>query len=111
MKPITLLFMSAAVSLLSLSAVAFETSGRSLIIVDHNSGMVLAEKNADQLQPPASMSKLMTVYMTFEALAAGRLGLDSKLRVSPEAVKYRGSSMFLKSGERISVYMKTCYVE
>ncbi len=74
-----------------------------MIIMDHATGAVLAEKNPDLPLPPASMSKLMTMNMVFEALEAGRLTLDLELPVSQHAANYRGSSMFLKRGERISV--------
>ena len=86
-----------------LPASAFQTEARSLIIVDHASGKVLAEMNADDPLPPASMSKLMTLNMAFEALREGRLSLTDKLPVSQHAVSYGGSSMFLKRGELVSV--------
>ena len=60
-------------------------------------------KNADTPLPPASMSKLMTLYMAFEALENGRLELDDRLLVSAEAAAYGGSTMFLQQGERVSV--------
>ena len=87
----------------SLPALAFQTAGKSLIIMDFDTGAVLAEKNADVPLPPASMSKLMTINMVFEALSEGRLTLDLMLPVSEHAASYGGSSMFLKRGERISV--------
>ena len=87
----------------TLPALAFQTSGQSMIIVDYLSGAVLAEQNADERLPPASMSKLMTLYMAFEALEQGRLTLDTKLPVSEHAASYKGSSMFLVRGERITV--------
>ncbi|MCY4326740.1 MAG: D-alanyl-D-alanine carboxypeptidase, partial [Rhodobacteraceae bacterium] len=66
-------------------------------------GLVLAEKNPDVPLPPASMSKIMTVFMVFEAVSDGHLALTDRLPVSADAVKYRGSSMFLKAGERVTV--------
>ena len=86
-----------------LPASAFQTDARSLIIVDHASGKVLAEQNADDPLPPASMSKLMTLNMAFEALREGRLSLTDRLPVSQHAASYGGSSMFLKRGELVSV--------
>lgn len=74
-----------------------------MIAVDFASGAVLAEKNADTPLPPASMSKIMTIYMAFEALEQGRLQLDEMLPVSRAAAAYRGSTMFLRAGERVSV--------
>lgn len=93
-----------AISLLSaFSAQAFQTDARAVIVVDYSSGIVLIEKNADQRLPPASMSKLMTLYMVFEALADGRLDMSVRLPVSDHAVSYRGSSMFLNQRDRVSV--------
>lgn len=84
-------------------AFAFQSEGKALIILDHSSGIVLFEKNADMPLPPASMSKIMTVYMVFEALQTGQLSLEDKLSVSKEAASYGGSTMFLTAGERVSV--------
>ena len=102
-KLITCLFVWGLLSLMAEESVAFQTSGKALIVVDFDSKLVLAEKNADTPLPPASMSKIMTVYMLFNALKAGRLSLTDKLPVSSEAAAYGGSSMFLKAGERVSV--------
>lgn len=93
----------ATLSLLSLPAHAFETKATAAYVYDQTTGTVLLSKNADAPLPPASMSKLMTLYMAFEALEAGRLELDEKLPVSAEAARYGGSTMFLQQGERVSV--------
>ena len=92
-----------AIFIFATAASAFQSSGRSMIAVDFASGAVLAEKNADTPLPPASMSKIMTIYMAFEALEQGRLQLDEMLPVSRAAAAYRGSTMFLRAGERVSV--------
>ena len=99
----TIIAAAAAWTLAASLAYAFQTSGRALIVVDHASGLVLSEKNADAPLPPASMSKIMTIYMVFDALADGRLSLTDKLPVSREAAAYGGSTMFLTAGERVSV--------
>ena len=91
-----------ALCIAATAALAFQSSGRALIVVDHATGLVLAEKNGDVPLPPASMSKIMTVNMAFEALAEGRLSLSDKLPVSTHAAGYGGSTMFLKAGERVS---------
>jgi len=82
---------------------ALETKARAAFVLDYDTGTVLLEKNADVAIPPASMSKLMTIYLVFEALRDGRLTLDEKLPVSRAATKYRGSTMFLKPGEKVRV--------
>ena len=62
------------------------------ILMDARTGRVLFEKDADQPVPPASMSKLMTMIMVFEALRAGKLTLDQKFKVSQDAWKRGGAS-------------------
>ena len=81
----------------------FQTQAGSAIVVDHNTGQVLLSKNADVPLPPASMSKLMTLNMVFEALEDGRLTLDTELPVSEHAASYGGSTMFLDPRDRVSV--------
>lgn len=96
----------AALALLAastLSAAAFETRATAAYVIDQTTGTVLLAKNADEPLPPASMSKLMTLYMAFEALEKGVLTLDEKLPVSAAAQRYGGSTMFLEAGERVSV--------
>ena len=83
-------------------ALSFETSAKAAFILDQTTGTVLLE-NADQPLPPASMSKLMTLYMAFEYINQGRLELTEKLPVSDAAVKYRGSTMFLNTSDRVTV--------
>ena len=89
--------------ILALPAGAFETRAASAFVIDQTTGTVLLNKNADQMLPPASMSKLMTLYITFEALRDGRLVLDEKLPVSKHAMAYGGSTMFLDTTDRITV--------
>lgn len=89
--------------LTSAPARAFETAARAAILMDHRTGLVLFEKNADQRLPPASMSKLMTAYLIFARLKEGRLRLDDEVGVSERAWKMGGSQMFLKVGDRVRV--------
>lgn len=88
---------------LALPAAAFETRAKSAFIIDQTTGTVLLSKNADQMLPPASMSKLMTLYIAFEAVRDGRLALDEKLAVSKHAMSYGGSTMFLDTTDRVTV--------
>lgn len=92
-----------ALILTALPALAFDTRASSAFVMDHTTGTVLLTKNADQPLPPASMSKLMTLYMAFEALGDGRLTLNEELPVSQHAMNYGGSTLFLKAGERVPV--------
>jgi D-alanyl-D-alanine carboxypeptidase (penicillin-binding protein 5/6) len=89
--------------LLALPAAAFETEANAAYVIDHNTGQVLLDLNADVPLPPASMSKLMTLNMVFEALEDGRLALDTLLPVSQHAMDYGGSTMFLNTRDRVSV--------
>ena len=93
----------AAALLLALPSAAFETRARAAYIIDQTTGTVLLAKNADTPLPPASMSKLMTLYVAFEAIRDGRLSLEEKLPVSQHAMNYQGSTLFLKAGERVRV--------
>ena len=60
------------------AAQGFDSKARALFVLDETSDTVLLDKNADEPYPPASMSKLMTLYMLFEALQEGRLGDDAQ---------------------------------
>jgi D-alanyl-D-alanine carboxypeptidase (penicillin-binding protein 5/6) len=93
----------ALVMLAALPARAFDTNARAAWVYDVATGTVLMEKNADEALPPASMSKLMTVYMLFEALEEGRLQLDTRLPVSTKARQMQGSTMFLNEQDRPTV--------
>ena len=95
---------AAAAWLATASAVAaFETSARAAFVLDQTTGTILLDKNADEALPPASMSKLMTLNMVFEALDEGRLTLETKFTVSTKAAAKGGSTMFLSPGETVSV--------
>ena len=85
------------------AAWAFDTAARSAIVMDHRTEEVLFAKNADESIPPASMSKLMTAFIVFEELQAGRLKLDDTLLVSEKAWRTGGSKMFVHVGDRVSV--------
>ncbi|WP_456389442.1 D-alanyl-D-alanine carboxypeptidase family protein [Profundibacter sp.] len=81
----------------------FDTRATAAYVIDHTTGTVLLTKNPDLPLPPASMSKLMTLNMVFEALKDGRLRLDDKLPVSQHAMDYQGSTMFLNTSDRVRV--------
>ena len=81
----------------------FDTRATAAYVIDHTTGTVLLTKEADLPLPPASMSKLMTLNMVFEALRDGRLKLDDRLPVSQHAMDYTGSTMFLNTSDRVRV--------
>ncbi|MGF1503108.1 MAG: D-alanyl-D-alanine carboxypeptidase family protein [Paracoccaceae bacterium] len=84
-------------------AVVQSTPSEAAIVVDMSSGAILLEKNADMPIPPASMSKLMTLEVVFDALESGRLGLEDQFRTSARASSMGGSKMFIREGESVSV--------
>lgn len=86
-----------------LRVAAFDTSAGAAYVLDQGTGTVLLSKNADEPLPPASMSKLMTLYVAFEAVRDGRLTLDETLPVSLHAMSYKGSTMFLNTNDRVRV--------
>ena len=84
-------------------AKAIETQAKQAYLIDVATGSVLLEKNSDQPVAPASMSKLMTVYMVFELLKNGDLSLDDKFLVSKKAWRKGGSKMFVKVNSQVRV--------
>lgn len=82
---------------------AFTLDAKAFVIGHPASGKVLAAKNADIPMPPASLTKLMTVYMLFEALKNGSVTLDSEMSVSEEAWRKAGSKMFVDVGKTVKV--------
>ena len=73
------------------------------IVVDNRSGNVLVAANADETRHPASLTKMMTLYMVFEALREGRLGLDSRITFSDEAASRPPSKLGILAGQSITV--------
>ena len=84
-------------------SLAFKTTARAAVVIDQSTGTVLLDKDGDLPLPPASMSKLMTLYVTFEALRRGQLRMKDKLSVSEHAMSYRGSTMFLDTTDKVTV--------
>ncbi|BCW89195.1 D-alanyl-D-alanine carboxypeptidase DacC [Alphaproteobacteria bacterium SO-S41] len=84
-------------------AAAFETSAKTAILVDYESGAVLYDKDADKRIPPASMTKLMTAAVIFDMLKKGDITMDTKFKVSEKAWKMQGSKMFVELGTEIRV--------
>lgn len=89
---------SAMVGLVSAAAAA-----PAFIVVDANSGMVLGQRDADRIWHPASVTKLMTAYLTFKALQSGQLRMTSPVIVSKNALAEPPSKMGFKVGTAITV--------
>lgn len=84
----------------------FETTAPIAYMEDLSSGAVLFERDADRRMPPASMAKMMTVYVAFDLIKKGELKLDQPIEVRPETWKKwhsQGSTMFLAVGEKPTV--------
>jgi len=101
-------FLAAVLVVSAPPARAIETLAEQAFLLDTATGEVLFEKNADTPMAPASMSKMMTVYMIFERLRDGSLSLDDTFPVSENAwrkggAKSGGSTMFLIPGKRVRV--------
>ncbi len=76
-------------------------SARAYILLDHFSGRVLAQNNADERAEPASLTKLMTAYVVFHALSEGRLKLTDMVTISEHAWRAEGSRTFVQVGTQI----------
>jgi len=77
--------------------------GFASIVVDAKTGKVLQESNPDKLRHPASLTKIMTLYMLFEQIEAGRIGLDSRITVSKRASEAAPTKLGLDAGDKIDV--------
>jgi D-alanyl-D-alanine carboxypeptidase (penicillin-binding protein 5/6) len=85
------------------AASGIDTQARNAIILDYETGAVMLDKGSDQRMPPASMSKIMTAYMVYDALKKGKLSLEDMLPVSEKAWRTQGSKMFVPLGGRVKV--------
>lgn len=73
------------------------------ILIDATSSKILAEKQSDTRMPPASLTKLMSLYIISAALKSGHIHLEDKVRISTKAWKTEGSRMFVKVGDEVPV--------
>ena len=85
------------------AAGGMETAAKQAYIVDLQTGAVLLDKDSNTPSPPASLSKLMTIYMVFEKLKRGELSLDDKFVVSRKAWKAGGSKMFVEVDKQVRI--------
>ncbi len=80
-----------------------KVESRSYLLVDAKSGKVLAEENADESLPPASLTKIMTSFVVATELAAGRIQASDMVAVSVKAWRMGGSKMFIREGTQVAV--------
>lgn len=95
--------LAVAATILPARAANIDTIAKQAILIDVSTNTVLFEKNADQRMPPSSMSKIMTMYMVFDAIKKGRLSLDHTLPVSERAWRMQGSKMYVELHNSIKV--------
>ena len=81
----------------------FSTTAKTALVIDNMTGEVLLSKDIHRPIPPASMSKLMTLWMVFESLDEGKLEMHDTFKVSRKAWKKGGSKMFLREGESVKI--------
>lgn len=80
-----------------------ETTAKQALILDYETGEVLYEKNSDSRMPTSSMSKVMTMYVVFDALKNGKISLEDELLVSEKAWKKGGSKMWVEVNKKVKV--------
>lgn len=81
----------------------FDVPCAAAILVDEDSGTVLYEKNADEQRPIASITKVMTLLLTFQALEAGKISVEDYVPVSEHAYSMGGSQIWLEPGEQMTL--------
>jgi serine-type D-Ala-D-Ala carboxypeptidase (penicillin-binding protein 5/6) len=80
-----------------------EVAASGYLLVDFNTGRVLAEKDAHQRMEPASLTKIMTAYTVFRELKQGNIHMDDQVLISEKAWRTPGSRMFVEVGKRVKV--------
>ena len=78
-------------------------NAKAYILIDVNSGKIIAEKNSEAKLPPASLTKMMTLYVISNALHNEQIHLDDTVRISRDAWKTGGSRMFVKEGQQVAI--------
>ena len=81
-----------------------QIDAKGFVLMDANTGAIIAEKNMHKQMPPASLTKLMTLYVASQAIKQGQISLDDKVRISEKAWRTGGSRMFLKEGSQVPVH-------
>lgn len=103
-----LLFTYFANSTLAISAPALipappRVNAKAYLLIDHNSGHVLAERNADKKIEPASLTKLMTAYVVLFEIERGGISIEDEVKISEKAWRMGGSRMFIEVNTHVSV--------
>lgn len=96
-------FTAAVLGALLLTLAGLARAAETSIIIDGTTGLVLSESRADEPHAPASLTKMMTMYLAFQAVRDGRLKMDEKLRVSSHAARMAPTKLGLRAGQTITV--------
>ena len=89
--------------LFALPAAAGPINAKSAILMDVTTGRLLYEQYADRRIPPASLTKVLSMYVAMEAISSGKTSYQKKVKVSRNAARTRGSTMFLKTGDVVTL--------
>ena len=103
MKKIMLFILSFFFLTSIVCAESFASNAKSAILMEYSTGKVLYEKNANERLAPASMTKVMTLLLTMEAIEQGKISMDSLITISANAAKMGGSQMFLEENATIKL--------
>ena len=74
---------------------------RAAILINMDTGAVLYAKNADMAIPPASLTKVMSMFLAMDQIRGGKIKVEEKIRITPDIASVGGSSMYLRAGERV----------
>lgn len=85
------------------SADALKIKAQSAVLKNLNTGEILLSKNADRGIPPASITKVLTLYLVFEAIEEGKADPDDRVMISRKASRMKGSRMYVGEGEEVSL--------
>lgn len=100
---ITLVMTFSGTAVFAEGDVSLAVNAKSVILMEASTGRVLYESAPDEQLPIASVTKVMTMLIIMEAVDSGELSLDDMVTVSENAMSYGGSTMFLETGEQLSV--------
>ena len=104
----TILLASTAITLNTQAAIFITPKAPSInaaayVVLDYNSGAIIASNNVDAKRAPASLTKLMTAYVVFQLIKDGRANLDDDVKISEKAWKTGGSKSFIEVGKNIKL--------
>lgn len=105
MRKIIAIFIAAAIIMTALPAAAeqLDVNAKSAVLMESSTGRILYESNPDEKLPIASVTKIMTMLIIMEAVDSGKISLDDMVTASERAKSMGGSTMFLDTGEQLSV--------